>query len=319
MPVITTNTNGGADYVKFLNKTLLDQTFPLLKLQGYGKKFALPTGNGNKTVSMYRRNKPSSANVQNITEGVPISTFTNMTLAEVPVTLFQYGEAIRISDLANKLSVFNQEEMATSLLAEDLAIKVDDTTRNELVLNATQKKYSSGTSFANLSAAGSAPMTFNDIIATRTSLRINNVPFFNGSDYIAVIPSIVYHDLLKDATLREYFRYVSEDQRVFKGELGSIGNIRLIEAGNPFIESATEGSYDAAGNIYSTLVFGKDAYGIVDLSGESAYAPSMKVVNKPDAANPLGQFESLGYLAYFAPKLLNTEFLTVLRSKTSYV
>lgn len=320
MAVITTNTNNGNDYVKYLEKKLLHQVFPILKLAQFAMMEKLPTGQGNKTVSFFRRSIASSGNVQILTEGAPISTFTNITLTEVPVTLYQYGEAVRISDLNSELSRFKQNEISVEILGQDLAWKVDDTARNEIVTNATQNKYAGGnTSFSGLSAATSAPIAYSDIISSRTSLRINNVPFYGDGDFIALLPSIVYHDLFKDTTVQQILRYPPESERLFNGELGEIANIKLIEVGNPFIESSTQGTYDPSGGIYSTIVFGRDAYGMVDMASQSSMKPRIMVVDKPDSNNPLGQYETIGYKAYFNAKLLNNQFVTVIRSKTSYV
>src|ERR1700760_2650131 len=288
MAVLTTNTNNGSDYVKYLEKKLLQQVFPILKLNQFAKMEALPTGMGNKTVSFYRRSIANSGNVQTLTEGVPISTFTNITLTEVPVSLLQYGEAVRISDLNSELSRFNQMEIAVEVLGQDIAWKADDITRNTIIAGATQNKYSGGnTSFTGLVAATAAVFSFSDLIEARTSLRVNNVPWYGDGDYIAITPSIVYHDLFKDSNVLQILRYPPESERLFTGEIGKIANIKLIEVGNPFIESSSggQGSYDPAGNIYSTMVFGREAYGMVNLASQSPLKPKIMVVDKPDSNN----------------------------------
>ena len=325
MAVLMTTTNSGNDYVKFLEKKLLPQVFPILKLAEHATKYDLPTGQGHKTISMFRRSAASAGNVQTLQEATPISNFTNITLTEVSVTLYQYGEAVRISDLNSELSRFNQHMIAMEVLGQDLGLKVDDTCRNEIITNATQIKYAGGnTSFSALNSATTAAtnaLAFTDLISQRTSLRVNNVPFYNDGDYISFVPSICYHDLFKDSTVLQILRYPPESKKLFNGEIGTVANIKLVEVGNPFIEngSGTEGVYDGSGAIYSTITIGKDAFGVADLASMSAYKPKIMTVDKPDSGNPLGQFESIGYKAYFNAKLLNALFVTVTKSKTSFV
>ncbi len=322
--ITSTSGYGSGTYVDYLVKELLAQTMPLIKLNEYALKQKLPEGVGSKVVDFFRHDVPSSANVMTLTEGTPISSFRSITLTKVQATLAQIGEAVRITDIVGATSRFDAHAVAVKLLGQDCALKADDTSRNAIVLNATQKKYSGGyTSFGGLSGATAAQgaLAYADIISARTSLKQNNVMGWGdgGGDYVALTPSICYHDLLKDSTIREIIRYVPESERLFKGELGKFANVRLVEVNNPFIESSTEGTFDSSGNIYSTLVLAKDAFGVVDMASQSILSPKIMVVDKADSSNPLNQFETIGYKAYFTALLLNTQFATVVRSQSTFV
>lgn len=321
MAMNTTGTNP-TSYVDYLSEKLLAQTMPLIKLNEYAMQEKLPRNVGSKVVDFFRFDKPNSANVQTLTEGTPISTFRTLTLTRVSVTLNQIGEAVRISDIYGQTSRYNAHQQAIKILGQDCALKADDTSRNEIVANATQLKYTGGFStFAGLSGATGAPLAYADIITARTSLKQNNVMGWGsgGGDYVLLVPSICYHDLLKDSTIREYIRYTPENERLFGGELGKFANVRLVEVNNPFIESAAAGTYDASGNIYSNILLGKDAFGVVDMASQSILSPQIMVVDKADTANPLNQYETIGYKAFFNSKLLNTEFVTLIRARTSFV
>lgn len=323
MGLITSGSSFG-QYVEYQEKQLLAQVMPLIKLNEYAMKKNLPENVGSLVVDFYRHDVPSSSNVMNLTEGTPISSFRSITLTKVQATLAQIGEAVRISDITGATSRFDAHEIGVKLLGQDCALKADDTSRNAIVLNATQNKYSGGvTSFASLSSAStsSSVLAYADIISARTSLRQNNVIGWGdgGGDYVSLTPSIVYHDLFKDTTIQQILRYVPESEKLFKGELGKFANVRLVEVNNPFIESAAQGTFDSSGNIYSTIVLAKDAFGVVDLASQSILSPKILIVDKADSSNPLNQFETIGYKAYFTSLLLNTQFVTVIRSKTSFV
>src|SRR4051812_16628765 len=95
----TTTTTLSNEYQKFFSKELLQQAVQLTVLDQFALKQPLPKKKGAKIISFFRRSKAAVnsagvvANVQTLTEGTPISSFSDATLDRVDVTLAQYGEA----------------------------------------------------------------------------------------------------------------------------------------------------------------------------------------------------------------------------------
>jgi hypothetical protein len=50
----------------------------------------------------------------------------------------------------------------------------------------------------------------------------------------------------------------------------------------------------------------------------STKSPSIIIVNTPDSANPLNQYTTMGWKAYYTAKLLNQNFVCELRSRSTY-
>lgn len=319
MSNITTSTLS-AEYQNLFSKDLLYYAVQDLALAEYGKKAKLPKNMGHKAITFFRFDAPDVTNVQSLSEGVAISTFRDLTLSTVAVTLAQYGEAARMTDILTMTELFDSLEQNIKVMGEEAALKLDTVTRNELVTNATQERFAQSTaSFAGLSAASASDgaATRQDFLGCATRLKISRAKTF-GSNYICIIPPQVSHDLRKDADWLEAAKY-SNVQALYKGEIGMLDGIRFVEATNPFIEAnSAEDTYDAAGTIYSSLVLGQEAFGIPELAGQSPFSPSIIIVDTPDSANPLNQYKTVGWKAFWAAKMLNGNYFVNLRSKTTF-
>jgi N4-gp56 family major capsid protein len=161
-----------------------------------------------------------------------------------------------------------------------------------------------------------------------TALKIARAPKINGH-YVAIVPPEASRDILNNADFREVVRQENAD-RIFKGEVGDFFGLRIVEGTNPFKEDETEGTEattfstggsNTTGFIYSTIITGKGAYGIVDMKklGGVAKKPQVIIVDTADSANPLNQFVTVGWKAYWAQAILNSAWGITLRHKTQYV
>lgn len=328
MAVNTSSLSGITEqYQKHFKKELLAHAQQELRLAEFGKKATLPKNVGSKQVSFMRRVAADSANVQSLTEGTPISTFTSVTYTEVTVTLAQVGEAAKFTDILGWTQLYNTLKDGIALMGEDCALKMDDVTRNAVVHQTTglTKRYGQGLAdFTALSgatrAAGKAVAT--DFLDAVTRLKINRAPKIGGK-YVGVIAPQVSRDLMNDNDWLEAHKYTSAVEKIFKGEIGELHGIRFVEATNPFIEDETEGTLDSTDNdsdglIYSTIITGRDAYGVVALDGQSPMGPQIIICDKADKSDPLNQTMTAGWKAYYAALVLNAAFGITLRSKTQF-
>lgn len=305
---------------KYFDPQLLQRQIQELHLNEYAMKAKVPRNQGSKQMSFFRLDNASSSNVQTLTEGVPISTFRTRTVTEVSVTLQQLGEVSRISDVLGWTSLFNMMEQNIDVMGEEAALKADDISRDALVTaTSAQEKFSGGaTSWSGLSGSSAAngAAVIQDFLLCRTNLVKSRAPKF-GSKYVAIIPPDVLHDLFKASDTKSWMQYQHAD-KVFKGELADFYGIKFVEATNAFIEGATENVYDAAGSIFSSIVLGRNAFAVSELSGDSATAPKTVIVDRADSANPLLQYMSAGWKSYYNAVVLNVAFFVVLRSKSTY-
>jgi N4-gp56 family major capsid protein len=318
----------------YFDKQLLMLAVQETVLDQWGWKKPLPKKMGAKTITYHRFSESANnssgavANVQTLAqadatnEGTPISTFITPTYTPVTVTLVQYGEAAKITDILSYTELFDALKDSIGLMGTDLALHLDNTIRNELVSGASGNLiYGQGAAdFTALSAATNSggKITMTDVIRGRTRLKINRAPSFGGK-YVMAVPAQMGFDIQNDADWIDANNYADTTAR-FRGELGQFGGVRMVEHTNPFRETSggTEGTYAAAGTIYRSFMFGRQSFGIADITTQSPMSPKIIINDKPDKADPLNQFITAGWKAFFGVKVLRTAWYVSLSTKTEY-
>lgn len=334
MPVtdLSTLTN---QYATYFSKKLLEVADHELRLNEFAVQAELPKNVGGRTIRFFRPSEGSAANVQSLTEGVPISTFTNRTLSYVEATLAQIGEAAKITDIVDMTSLFDMLEQNIDGMGIDCALYADTLIRNALVAQTTGLQIRRAAGAATWTALNSdtttSYATATDLVDARTKLKTNRTPQIDGA-YVAIVPAEVARDLMKDADWLEASKY-SAVKQLFKGEVGTLYGIRVIEATNPHVATgsataadeftfATAGTYGlAAGSrIYTSIITGKGAFGVPKLAGtQSPHKPQIIINNKADKADPLNQFMTAGWKAMYTALVLNANWGIALKSKSRFV
>lgn len=304
------------------SKKLLDHAIQAIVLNQFAVFSDLPKKAGAKTVTFFRRAKADAANVQTLTEGVPINVFNKVTYERIDVALAQVGEAAKISDITTYVDLLNALQNSIEMMGEDAALFADQLTRNEVVTNITasgQRRYAGGASnFSGLSAlsADDGKAQVPDFLDCATRLKLRRAPQIGGF-YVGIVPPQVSRDLMRDDEWQKASQYGAVTQ-IFKGEVGKIFGVRFIETTVPFRENSTQNTYADGGPILTSIVTGRGAYGVTRLAGDSPVSPRVMISDKPDKADPLNQFLIAGWKAYYGTKLLNNEWVCTLRSKTAY-
>lgn len=319
----------GNYFQAFLSKQLVDRIKETLKLNDYAQQVDLPKNIGSNSVKFFQYNTvPTSSNVQTLTEGTPITDFREVGLNSVSVSLTQYGEAVKISDQLSMLSLFDVLKEAVGTMGEEASLKADDLSRDQLVTgtdvagNATAKRFGQGIAdFATLNstAAASAFLDAEDLMDAVTSLKANKANPLNGQ-FVALVPPQISRDLFRDTDfLNTVYRNPENKVGSFPaGTLGSFYGVRIAEHTNPFIEGTTSGTYNAAGSIYSTVVLGANAFGVVKIAGDSPFSPRIILNNQADKSDPLNQTIVAGWKSFYAAKLLNAKRAVVIKAKSRF-
>lgn len=333
MALIKTDTSGLTvqRYSQLFRKMMLDHQIEKLELWKDAEKFELPQNAGTSTLRMFKRAAADSSNVQTLTEGTAISTFNNTTVSNIDVALTQYADAARISDTRRLTDFLDQAKLEVERMGEEAAIHLDTQVRDAIVNQVTDiptQLYAQGlTSYNNLVAASvsAGAITAKDLTRAATQLKINRAPTFSDGCYHAHLSPEQIYDLFDDSDWREHAIRDGSD-RVAKGYIGRYFNVKVYENTNPFKESNANRAEDAARvawssgvAIYNAVVMGKQAVGTVKLGGTSGPMDlNFIIVNKPDSANPLNQYITIGWKAWYASKLLDSNWAVALRTKTTY-
>lgn len=318
---------------KYFEPKLLQHALHTLRLAEFGQKGGIKKNSGSKEIRWFRRRRAKIDDVVNLTEGTPIATFTEVALEHVDATLQQYGEAGKITDILRAIDLYQPLKQNIEAMGEDAALHADTVTRNAIVagmLNSNDRNErfagvantgNSSTDFGALFAANASAAKLTRAAAlgakTRLRSRICMAPMIGG-EYICLVPSELVHDLTQDNDWLEAAKY-SNVQALYKGEIGKLDGVRYIEHTNPMVEDVY-GTYKVDGKIYTAMFLGKDAFGVVDLKGisQSPFRPQIIINDKPDKSDPLNQFVTAGWKAFWQAKLLDPKFLVLLRAQTTF-
>jgi N4-gp56 family major capsid protein len=329
MALETTQSSGlSVQYQAYFSKRLLKHAVQLLVMDQFATKSPFPRNAGATQIKFFRADVGSRANVQSLSEGVPITVFRDTTLTPVTFTMVQYGEAIKISDILTYTDLYSSLDQGIQSMGEDAALHADFIVTSAVVPNvaAANKHYSGGAATFNalnaLTAAQGA-MTITDLLWATTRLTIARAPYAKGGVYVAMVPPQLAFDLMQDAKFVDSGKYGSF-KGLFNGEIGMWYGVRIVQTTQPWTEAGTNGTEGTfgtggvGGTIYSTIVTGGDAYGTPILSGQSPYDPKVMINDKPAKSDPLNQFITAGWKTYYAAGLLNDTWVVVNRSKTTF-
>lgn len=323
---INTTTSLSNQFQRLYSKKLLEHAINTLVLNQFAAKKELPKGMGSKTMRFFRRVAAASANVQSLSEGTPITTFTDLTYTPVDVDLAQFGEAVKYTDLVGWTALLSVLKDGIALMGEDCALKADDITLAAIAHQTTglTKRYSGGA--ANFNAlvaltAANGKYTSTDGLDAVTNLKINKAPRVNGV-YVGLVGPQIARDLMRDTNWLNASVY-SAVRQLFRGEIGELDGIRYVEHTNPWGEdntNDTEGTRDTASpDIFVSTFTGRDSFGVAELSGQSPFRPQVIISDKADKSDPLNQTLIAGWKAFYAAVTLNAAFGINVRSKTLYV
>jgi N4-gp56 family major capsid protein len=237
------------------------------------------------------------------------------------------GQVIGISDLLTATELFNHLEQATVVNGQDAALQLDTKILHELAdvtpaATTTDKivRYSGAAAYYAANPTSAQVMSGLELLDTATALKVNNAPTTNGY-YTAVADPRVLRDLQNDSDWISSRHYGNPDA-IFKGEVGKYAGIRCIESTNSFRSAPGGGANQwvaaGAGTVYSTMVFGDQAYGVVDLASQSPYGPKMQIAQGPDKTDPLGQLTTIGFKTYYGQVMLQPKFVAQVYSGTNY-
>lgn len=348
---VTTSSTLSGQYQAYFSNELLKYATQALVFDQFAKKVALPKQAGNKSITMFRFGTPSTSGIYGLTEGTTIAAanYRQLSMTSISKTLTQYGQVIGLTDILTASGLFNAMEQASKSTGEDAALHFDTLTRNTLVgsvaggtaaegggtldnSDVLTERYANGAasfSALNSDTASTSKMSAADVLDVVTNLKINRAPEIGGN-YVAAVAPQVARDLQRDEDwLAAATR--SNVSALYKGEIGSFYGVRFVETTNPFISlgSATVADryvYSAAGtnnlaagaDIYATLFFGGDAFGVPQLTGDSPMSPKVIITDSADKSDPLNQTVTVGFKSYWATLRLNPAYYCVFRSKSGY-
>lgn len=283
----------------FYNRVFMKNHIGKLVHGQFGEKLTMPKHSGN--VVNIRGLTPYPTATTPLTEGVtPQGNLMNFYYVEIAVN--QYGKYTPTTDFADFASrddvlIHDAEE-----LSSQSGRTIEEIDREALnaglsviyapaVVNGTVNEMNS-----RASLGANNKFTVDCVFRGANYLEVQNAEPI-GDSYVAIIHPNCKYDVINDPKFISIVQY-SAATRIFKGEIGMIGNVRFVVS--TFAKVWKNAGANKSGNsgpkfdVYSTLVLGKDAYKTVEIEGEGMHT-IIKPHGSGGTSDPLNQRATQGW------------------------
>jgi N4-gp56 family major capsid protein len=258
--------------------------------------------NSGKTI-YFNRMTPLAVQTTALTEGTTPAAIS-MSSTIVSATIAQYGTYTAVSDAFALESIDVGLKEHVSVMAQNAGETIDTLIAAELSANNTVQ-------FANAKSALSAlaatdTLTGAEVRKAVRTLKKNKARMFPEGMFRSIVPASAAYDLRGSTEWQNSLIYTDATDYK-KGVLGSIHGVRFVETNNEITESSTV-------TVYHTYVFGDGGYAMLNLEGQPAQHIYVKTPGPSDTSNPLNLYSTVGWVAYFVAKALNTNWIVCIKS-----
>ena len=280
----TTGNDLRPEIKEFYDKNLIRLAEPYLVHDRFGQQKPIPRGNG-KTISFRKFSKLPKA-LTPLTEGVtPDGQALNV--SEITATVSQYGGYVKITDVLQLAAFDPIITEATELIAQQAGRTLDTITR-EILNGGTNVQYADGSKSARSALTASDTLTVKAVQMAATALKAQDAPMLDGGYYAAIIHPNVAYDLMRDTEWADWQKHTAPEH-MYKGEIGRIANVVFFESTEAKV---FEGAGASSADVYSTVIIGKNAYGVTSIQGGGL---ETIIKSNEQAGGPLNQYSTVGY------------------------
>lgn len=236
-------------------------------------------------------------------EGVP-TTAVSLTATAITATLSQYDNAVTISDILARASFGDITKSAMEILAYNAGISIDTIIRNAVAASLTTQNATGVAAAAWTSIPATGVLSISEIRKAVRTLKRNDTPTQSDGFYVAVVHPDTSYDLMGDTTTGGWIdanKYMNAE-KLFNGEIGKMYGTRFLETSNGYVKGT---GVTSSASIYTTSVFGKEAFGISELQQLKTF---VKGFGTSGAADPTDKISSVGWKCMFGVAVLNSAF-----------
>lgn len=305
---VTTQGTLSAEMKTFYEDTLIDNAEPKLVHDQFGDKYPIPK-NGGKSIE-FRKYSPLAKATTPLVEGVTPAG-NSLSVSAVTATVNQYGDFITVSDMLDLTAIDKNITQSTKLLGSQSGRTLDTVTRE--VLNAgTNVIYapkSDGTEVLSRATLDkTCALTVDIIFRAAAQLESMNANGIDGDSFVAIIHPYAAYDLMRSEEWIDVHKY-AKPENIYKGEIGSIGNVRFVKSTEAKIWKGDSTPSGLA--VFSTLVIGANAYAVTEVTG-GGLEHIVKPLGYGD--DPLNQRASVGWKATKTAEILSDEYMVRIES-----
>jgi N4-gp56 family major capsid protein len=303
MGLQTTASAGLSDEMKTTyDRQLLLRTVPTLLYAKFGQKKTIPM-HGGKTIEFRKFSALATATTP-LTEGALFTNLKDLTVTATTATVAQYGDAVGFSDIVSTTTIDPLLKESTDILAEQAAETIDELVRDTVTAGTAVFYSTVSTNTARSDIASTDIITVADVQNIAMQMKLNRAQKIDGAWQAITHPRVIF-DLQRTQEWRDAQNHHSTG-RIFDGSVGELYGVRFWETDKAkvFTDLGAGGTVD----VYSVMVFGRNAFGVVDLAGHNLQT-IFKPLGSAGTADPLNQQSSMGWKVTFTTKRLQEAFM----------
>lgn len=309
----TTTTGLTPEMGKYYDKVFLERAQCVRVYDVGATKKPVPMNMG-KTVSFTRRTPlVSTVASAQVTDEIT-SNAVDMTSTSVTAAVQTLAKHTAVSELFELTSIDVRLQEHIEVHAQNAGETLDTFIKDELDGGGTSQLVNSAAAVSAIAASDTLDGV--EIRKARATLFNNKAPFFMTGPfqtYRAIVPGDVAHDIRGDSEWLDATRY-TDAQNLRSGQLGILHGVEFYETNNAEVTAdAGAGNVD----VYTTFIFGKDAYAEIDINGASAPIVSVKRPGASSTDNPNNLFSTVGWSSHYAAKVLNSSWLLEVKGASS--
>lgn len=297
-----------AEMKTFYDRQLLTRTVPKLLHATFGQKKSIPAHGGR--IIEFRKFAGLAVATTPLTEGALFTNLKDLTVTSTTATVAQYGDAIGFSDIVSTTTIDPLLKESTDILAEQAAETIDELVRDTVIAGTTV--FYAGARVSRVTLAAGDIITVADVVNIAMQMELNRARKIDGYWQAITHPRVMF-DLQRSAEWRDAQNY-HQSGRPFDGSIGTLYGVKFwtTDKAKVYADAGVGGVVD----VYTMLVFGQEAFGVVDLSGHNLQT-IFKPLGSAGTADPLNQQSSMGWKVTFGVKRLQEAFMLRYECSTS--
>lgn len=237
----------------------------------------------------------------------------DMTASTVSAVLADYGSYTTVGSLYSMTSIEDGLREHIEIHGQNAGETIDRLIRTELASGATTLLPAACAALTNVHTTD--VLTGLEIRRAVRTLKNNKAPKFENAMYRGIVGPYTAMDLMGNSEWLDAHRYTDADA-IKRGVIGKLHGVEFVETNDQHyvLSAGFSTSATNVANVYSNFIFGKEAYGIINLG--SIRAPKIFVKNPgPNSTdNPVDMFSTIGWKMPFVAKTLNANWLINLKT-----
>lgn len=297
----------------FYDRVFLDRA-KIELLHDFGAQVRSIPMNSGKTV-YFTRFTPLAIVTTALSEAVN-PTAVDMTASTISATLSDMGNYTTVGSLYSMTSIEEGLSEHVEVHGQNAGESIDQLIRNELFSGATVQLPSTQAAVTSTSAIHTSDtLTGLEIRRAVRTLKKNKAQKFDGGLFRGIIGPDTAMDLMGNSEWLDAHRYTTSDA-IERGVVGKLHGVEFVESNNQYytLTGGFSTSATNVANVYSNFIFGKNAYGIVNIGSITAPKVYVKTPGQNSTDNPLNQFSTVGWKMPFAVKTLNATWLVNIKT-----